>query len=76
MLMFRRDVSDVICVTLGCYEATETALQVVASKNERNWRGFVSSHQPSWPQAGGIRLSLTAGKQYELPLSPPLLVSP
>lgn len=73
--MFRWNVSDAICVTLGCYEATETALQMVASKNEREWREFVSSHRPSWPQAGGLRLLLTAGKQYDLPLSPPLIVS-
>jgi len=59
----------------GVTRQRKTALQVVASKNERKWRDFVSSHQPSWPQAGGIRLSLTAGKQYELPLSPPLLMT-
>ncbi|KAF8350894.1 hypothetical protein F5887DRAFT_322431 [Amanita rubescens] len=66
------NVNDAICVSLGCYNATETALKAVSSKSGRDWRDFISSHQPSWPQTGGLQLLLNGGKRYDLPLSPPL----
>lgn len=73
--MFRCDDSDAICVSLGCYDTTETAIKAVSSKNERDWRNLVSSHQPSWPRTGGLQLLLNGGKRYDLPLSPPLVSS-
>jgi len=64
--------SDAICVSLGCYNATEEAIKAVSSKNERDWRNLVSEYQPSWPRTGGLQLLLNGGKRYDLPLSPPL----
>ncbi|KAK2467082.1 hypothetical protein APHAL10511_001340 [Amanita phalloides] len=69
--------ADAICITLGCYQATEAALKAVASKSERDWRGFVSTHQSTWPETGTLQLSFTAGNGCShLPLSPPFLVTP
>lgn len=69
------DINDAMCITLGCYKATEAALSAIANNDEQGWKEFISTHQSSWPKTGGLQLILTAQQRYNLPLSPPIIVS-
>ncbi|PFH46119.1 hypothetical protein AMATHDRAFT_88514 [Amanita thiersii Skay4041] len=65
-----------ICVSFGCYPATDTALNLAMNRDELKWKEFVLWNRSSWPQNGGLHLSRVKGQRNVYPLSPPLVVTP